>query len=86
VAPVEQVGIDSLVVHDVKAENPTLAFALSQLEHLTAPARTAIGVFRAVERPTYDDLLNDQIHQAVDSQGAGDLGELLRGTDTWVVG
>ena len=32
-----------------------------------------IGVFRAVDRPKYDELINDQIDEARKTKGAGDL-------------
>ena len=44
-----------------------------------------IGVFRCVEKPRYDDLLNAQIRQAVASEGPGDLDELFRDGETWEV-
>lgn len=36
-------------------------------------------------RPTYDDMLNAQVEQAVSSYGAGDLDKLIAGRETWVV-
>jgi 2-oxoglutarate ferredoxin oxidoreductase subunit beta len=46
---------------------------------------TPIGVFRAVDRPTYDDLVNDQIDEAVAKAGPGDLAALLAAGDTWTI-
>ena len=45
-----------------------------------------IGVFRDVERPVYDRLLDEQLTRARDEQGEGDLGELLHAGDTWTIG
>jgi len=70
-----------LVVHD---ETDTgLAFLLS----LMAPPRfpTPIGIFRAVPRSTYEEILAEQIHAARRRQGAGDLEQLLHRGDTWTV-
>ena len=52
---------------------PGLAF---QLSHLAAGPHepTPIGVFRAVERPTYETLMQDQLIAAQEQQGPGDLG------------
>ena len=47
------------VLHDAHAEDPTQAFALSRLA-----SPTPIGVFRSVERPTYGDLMADQLATA----------------------
>jgi 2-oxoglutarate ferredoxin oxidoreductase subunit beta len=38
-----------------------------------------------VQRPTYDDLLNKQIEDAIAKKGRGKLDELLASDDTWVV-
>ena len=84
--PVEvaTVGEGAILVHDAHADNPDLAFALSRLAD-TSLARTAIGVFRSVQRPTYDELMTGQVESA-QAAGAADLDDLLRGKDTWTVG
>ncbi|AYY15711.1 2-oxoacid:ferredoxin oxidoreductase subunit beta [Actinobacteria bacterium YIM 96077] len=75
----------AVVVHDAQAPDPSRAFALSRLADPGTLARTPIGIFRQVERPTYGDLMNDQVDQAVATQGPGDLAGLLHGGDTWTV-
>jgi hypothetical protein len=42
-------------------------------------------VFRAVEKPTYEALLAQQVENAVATRGAGDLASLLRSGDTWSI-
>ena len=76
---------DSLLVHDAHAADPSYAFALSRLDSIDF-AHTPIGVFREVERPSYDDLMTAQIESAREQQGDGDLADLLAGGDTWRVG
>ena len=44
-----------------------------------------VGVLRSVERPTHDTLIADQIATAIARSGAGDLGEVLNGGETWTV-
>ena len=44
-----------------------------------------IGVFRAVEKPTYEALLEAQVDDAVRTRGPGDLHALLHSGDTWTV-
>ncbi|HSK54167.1 MAG TPA: 2-oxoacid:ferredoxin oxidoreductase subunit beta [Jiangellales bacterium] len=75
----------AVLVHRAGADDPSQAFALSRLSDPGSLARTPIGVFRSVERPTYDDLMTRQLEQTVETQGRGDLGALLRGRDTWDV-
>ena len=74
-----------VLVHDAGTDDPTQAFALSRLADPGTLARTPIGVFRQVERPTYDDLMADQLDDAVATEGSGDLSALLRGSNTWTV-
>ncbi|HEY2505743.1 MAG TPA: 2-oxoacid:ferredoxin oxidoreductase subunit beta [Streptosporangiaceae bacterium] len=84
VAPVADTDPASLLVHDAHAADPSYAFALSRLDS-TDFAHTPIGVFRNVERPSYDEGMSEQIDAARQRQGDGDLAELLAGGDTWQV-
>jgi len=83
--PVAESDPDSLLSHDAKAADPSYAFALSRLDSSDF-AHAPIGVFRNVERPSYDELMSAQIEGARQKQGDGDLAELLAGGDTWQVG
>ncbi|HEY3811338.1 MAG TPA: 2-oxoacid:ferredoxin oxidoreductase subunit beta [Acidimicrobiales bacterium] len=84
VVDVADVGEDRLVVHDEHRDDPSLAFALSRLA--TGPTTpTPIGVFRAVERPDYGALVNQQLVAAAERKGPGDLAELLASGSTWTV-
>ncbi|HEX4830762.1 MAG TPA: 2-oxoacid:ferredoxin oxidoreductase subunit beta [Trebonia sp.] len=78
------VPAESLVVHDATREDPSYAFALSRLDNGDF-SHTPIGVFRSVERPSYDSLMAAQMAQA-QAGGPGDLSKLLAGNDTWQVG
>jgi len=75
---------DSLLKHDACAADPSYAFALSRLDSSDV-ARTPIGVFRKAPRPSYDDLMAEQIETARQRLGDGDLAALLAGGDTWQV-
>jgi 2-oxoglutarate ferredoxin oxidoreductase subunit beta len=83
--PVAEADPDSLLAHDAHATDPSYAFALSRLDSIDF-AHTPIGVFRTVERPSYDDEMSAQIEAARLKQGDGDLADLLAGSDTWQVG
>jgi len=82
VVEIAAVGEEALVRHDERAEEPALAFALSRLAH-TPHGPTPIGVFRAVERPVYDEAMAEQLALAETQRGVGDLESLLHGGDTW---
>jgi 2-oxoglutarate ferredoxin oxidoreductase subunit beta len=84
VVDVADVGEDALLVHDVAADEPSVAFALSRLTHETVGA-TPVGILRQVSRPTYDGLMNEQLAAATEKRGAGDLDALLRAGDTWTI-
>ncbi len=74
---------DDLLFHDEKLTEPSLAYLLSRMRHPEFPE--PIGVFRAVERPVYDDELNKQVAQAIEKRGPGDLEKLFYSGETWTV-
>lgn len=74
---------DDLLFHDEKATEPSLAYLLSRMRHPEFPE--PIGVFRAVDRPKYDDELNRQVAEAKQSRGDGDLTKLFHSGETWTV-
>jgi 2-oxoglutarate/2-oxoacid ferredoxin oxidoreductase subunit beta len=70
------------VVHDAHRPDPSYAFALSRLD--TPDFRhTPIGVFRKVEKASYDELMAAQIDAAQTATGPDDLATLLKGKDSW---
>jgi len=77
------ITVDDLLIHDEKAEEPSLAYLLSRMVHPRFPE--CVGVFRAVQRPTYEDLLNKQIEDIRRNRGAGKLEDLFASDDVWVV-
>ena len=85
VVTVGQDGITEadILVHDETSEEPSWGFLLSRLRHPEFPE--PIGVFRAVQGPTYNELVDEQITKAVAKQGRPSLQQLLTGNDTWVV-
>ncbi len=78
-----KIAADDLLFHDEKAPESQLAFLLSRLRTPRFPE--PIGVFRAVERPTYDHMLNEQVSAAAAERGPGTLEELFNSNETWVV-
>jgi 2-oxoglutarate ferredoxin oxidoreductase subunit beta len=72
-----------VAVHHENLETPAYAFALASLQRPAFPI--PIGVFRAVEKPSYESLLTAQIERAREQRGPGDLRALLRSGDVWTV-
>ncbi len=76
-------GEGDALVWDAHHPEASPAFALSRLTRETVGA-TPIGVFRDVERPVYDELMDDQLRNARE-QKEGELAGLLGGGDTWTI-
>jgi len=74
---------DDLLFHDERATEPSLAYLLSRMRQPDFPE--PIGVFRAVDAPKYDELLNAQLEQAVAEKGPGDLNKHFNSGDTWEI-
>ena len=73
---------DDLLFHDEVSREPSLAYLLSRMHHPEFPE--PVGVFRCVERPTYETLLMDQIETARKAKPA-ELEDLWGEGETWVV-
>src|SRR6266513_2482448 len=74
---------NDLLVHDIYLKDPSVAFMLGRMEQPDFPQ--PVGIFRAVERPTYEEMMVDQINMAISRTGPGSLEKLINSGDTWVV-
>jgi len=72
-----------ILVHDIYLPDPSVAFMLARMEQPNFPQ--PVGIFRAVERKTYEDMMSDQIDAAITKLGPGSLEKLINSGDTWVV-
>jgi 2-oxoglutarate ferredoxin oxidoreductase subunit beta len=77
------ITVDDLLIHDEKMEEPSLAYLLSRMVYPRFPE--CVGVFRCVERPTYEDQLNQQMNEVIQKKGRGKLEDLFASEETWVV-
>jgi len=88
IVEVADVGEQALLVHDAHNPDPSTAFAISRLTDSGYLNQSPIGIFRQVERPTYDDGARAQIDSARKA-APGDpeqrLAGLIGGGDTWTV-
>lgn len=75
---------DDLLFHDERADEPSLAYLLSRLRNEDGFPEP-IGVFRAIDKPKYDEQLNQQIEHARETKGDGSLEKLFHSGDTWTV-
>ena len=83
VVDTDAVDAGDILVHNPAASSPLTAFALSALSAPGNDTRTAIGVFRDVEQPSYNEAFAKQIATVVDPDA--DFAALLAGNDTWTV-
>ena len=83
VVDTDAVDAGDILVHNPAASSPLTAFALSALSAPGSDTRTAIGVFRDVEQPSYNEAFAKQIATVVDPDA--DFAALLAGNDTWTV-
>ncbi|MFH4533774.1 2-oxoacid:ferredoxin oxidoreductase subunit beta [Vibrio diabolicus] len=66
----------NLLLHSSQCEESYYAYALANLSYPDFPV--PVGVFRSVTRPTFDQVIRHQKHQATLKYGQGDLTELLK--------
>ena len=74
---------DDLLFHDEKAPEPSLAYLLSRMRFPEFPE--PIGVYRAVDRPRYEEEVLRQVDTATKKQGEGTLEALFNAGDTWEI-
>ena len=77
------IGEEDLLVHDEDLENSSYAYLLSRMQPPQMPV--PFGVLRAIEKPSYNDLLSGQLAQAEEKLGKGELSDLYHDSDTWEV-
>ncbi|WP_046875918.1 2-oxoacid:ferredoxin oxidoreductase subunit beta [Vibrio diabolicus] len=66
----------NLLLYSSQCEESYYAYALANLSYPDFPV--PVGVFRSVTRPTFDQVIQHQKHQATLKYGQGDLTELLK--------
>ncbi len=75
-------SIDDLQVYD--ETNDELAYIVARMtDYDWAP--TPIGVLLAIDRPTYEDKVHEQVNRAKEKLGEGDLLSILNEGETWEV-
>ena len=73
----------NLLIHRENEPSPNYAYLLTQMEYPAMPV--PFGVFRCIEKPTYDEMLNDQVRMSIEKKGKGDLEKILYTDDVWTV-
>jgi 2-oxoglutarate/2-oxoacid ferredoxin oxidoreductase subunit beta len=86
VVDVNEVSVNDLWIHDERdLGKATLLVRFfddpAKENHLPRP----FGIFYEEDRACYEDLLNQQVADAISQKGAGDLDALIRGKNTWEI-
>ena len=81
IVSLEDCSIDDLWVHDEK--DRVKAGLLTRFFDADFPR--PFGVFYFKDRPTYEDALVQQIDDAMEQKGQGNLDDLLKGSNTWTI-
>ena len=74
---------EDILVHDAHDPDPALHFMLIRMNPPEFPM--ALGIIRAVEAPTYDDLIYNQIKHSQENAKFKNMDELLNSGNTWEV-
>ncbi len=83
IVSLDSVAQEDLLTHYEDAAEPSLAYLLSRMRYPDFPE--PVGVFRSIEKPVYEETVMDQIEEAIQQKGAGDLQELYLSANTWEV-
>jgi len=84
IVEVADVGLENILVHDAHRPDPALAFSLSRLSSGVVEP-TPVGVFRDIQRSDYGEQMTEQVLEAQEKKGTGDLAKLFRSASTWTV-
>ena len=72
-----------LLIHHVHETDMSVANMLARMDLPEFPV--PLGVFRSVEKPSYEMLVQGQVEEVIAKQGPGNLEKLLQGGETWTV-
>ena len=75
---------EDILIHDAKEQDPTLHAMLARMRPPEFPA--ALGIIRAVSRPTFDEGLLSQLEYEKENARFKTVDELLHSGDTWKIG
>lgn len=72
-----------IAIHDETDQNQARTYMLSRMDYPEFPV--PMGIFKKVQKQTYDQMLTDQLETIKTQKGKGDLAKLLKGSETWEV-
>jgi len=75
-------SIDDILRHDMYDKN--LAMLLSEITYIPE-LPVPIGILYKEDKPTYEAMMNEQIQEAINKNGSGNLEKLIIGNNSWKV-
>jgi len=73
---------NDVIVHNEK--DSILAFILANMTYNPEVPRP-IGVFQSIDKPSYEEKVENQIEEVTKKLGEGDINKLMRGEDFWTI-
>jgi 2-oxoglutarate ferredoxin oxidoreductase subunit beta len=83
VVPASEAPKERLLVHKPGLEDPAYAFLISGMTYPEFPV--PMGIFRNVQRPTYDEILGGQVEKAKAKAKDTSFKALFDGLETWTI-
>ena len=84
IVDLKETGEKNLLIHKEKDPSPNYAYLLTQMLYPEMPV--PFGVFRNIEKPTYDEMLDAQCKDVMAKKGKGKLEQIIYTDETWTVG
>ncbi|MDF2190872.1 2-oxoacid:ferredoxin oxidoreductase subunit beta [Paraflavitalea sp. CAU 1676] len=79
-------GADDLWIHDERDSNKAqLLVRMFDDPRIDGHLPRPFGVFYETDRPCYEEMMELQLQEVIQSKGAGNLDKLLRGHETWTI-
>ena len=75
-------NIDDVLRHNMYDKN--LAMLLSEITYIPE-LPVPIGILYKEDKPTYETMMNEQIQEAINKKGSGNLKNLIIGNNSWEV-
>jgi 2-oxoglutarate ferredoxin oxidoreductase subunit beta len=75
-------NIDDILKHNMYDKN--LAMLLSEITYIPE-LPVPIGILYKENKPTYEQMMTEQIQEAIDLKGKGSLDKIIAGNNFWLV-
>lgn len=75
--------LKNVLVHNANDSAPNYAYLLTQMTYPEMPV--PFGVFRSIEKATYNEMLSHQVEDSIAKKGVGTLDKLLYNDEVWKV-